>query len=452
MKTSVAQRLGAGFRSVRPYVDQISDPAVHRYLSRGRNWFAALLAVAMIAVCWPVLGEYTSLPAFLLPVFAIVGCCGLALLFTGPDGVRFGWAATLITSGVASLVPGADSWSMPIPLFLVLLVMTVAALWTQPLRTLPIITVATAGVFFVGLPLSAVVGWVFALVVVAISTAFLRYRTLSQKEIAVQTEATEVLRAREAVLAERSRIARDLHDIVAHRMSMVVVMAQTAQFRLAAAEPREQVGPGTVREFAAIADAARESLDEVRQLLGVLSPHSDRGAALAPVPGLDALSELVDEVRAIGVTVEFDSTVVRDDVAPAVGTAVYRIVQESITNATRHAPGAGIAVRMQPDAGHAGRLVVEVVNGGPTRPVGDAHGGGRGILGMTERALAVGGTLTAAPRPGGGFVVRSSMPANPIGRAEPGDPPNSDSEEALDTATSVPTQQPSAGTEPPELG
>lgn len=400
------------------HLDAISDPALHRYLSQWRNWVAAMAAITMIAVCWPILGETTNMPAFLLPVFAVLGCGGLALVFAGDEPLRFGWAATVITAGVASLVPSNTPWNMPIPLFLALLAMTIAALATQPLGKLPIITLATAGAFVLGLPLSAVVGWIFGLVVVAMSTAFLRYRASSQREIAEQTEETEVLRAREAVLAERSRIARDLHDIVAHRMSMVVVMAQTARYRLAAAEPAENLGPGAKAEFDGIANAARDSLDEVRQLLGVLSPHGDTAAALRPVPGLDDIPELLGGVRAVGVTVAFDDTLPHEDVAPTVGAGVYRIVQESVTNATRHAPGSTVTVTVGFDADHDGRLVVAIVNGAATAPAGDTHGGGHGILGMTERALAVGGTLTAAPRPGGGFAVRASLPMNPAGKSE----------------------------------
>lgn len=419
--SAVRRRTAAAVGRVRDRIalDRISDPALHRYLSHWRNWLAALAAVSMISVCWPVLGEVTRLPAFLLPAFAILGCGGIALVFAGEEAVRYGWASTVITSAVASLVPNDGPWPIPIPLFLALLAMTVAALWTQPLKRLPVVLAAVAGAFVVGLPFDALVGWIFGLVVVGMAVAFLRYRARSQREIAEQTEETEVLRAREAVLAERSRIARDLHDIVAHRMSMVVVMAQTAPYRLAAAADAEEVGPGAKAEFDAIADAARESLDEVRQLLGVLRPHGDAAdtAALAPVQGLGDVPELIEGVQAVGVDVELTDTSDHSSVAQTVGAAVYRIVQEAVTNATRHAPGAAIAVRIEEDPVHEGRLDVEIVNGLATQPLGATVGGGHGILGMTERAHAVGGSLTAAARPGGGFAVRASLPIGPSVRA-----------------------------------
>ncbi|ALG84102.1 sensor histidine kinase [Gordonia phthalatica] len=392
----------------RAWIARVPDPTLNRYLSQARNWVAAVAAITMIAVTWPVLGETTSIPAYLLPAFAIVGCGGIAVVFFGEAPVRAGWALTIITAAVASLIPNDGPMPMPVPLFLAVLVMTVAALCTQPLNRLPVVAVATAGLFVIGLDLEAVIGWCFALAVATISIAFLRYRASSRREIAEQTEQTEVLRAREAVLAERSRIARDLHDIVAHRMSMIVVMAQTAPYRLAAAEPAEEIGPGARTEFDGIADAARQSLDEVRQLLGVLRPHDGEPAALRPVQGLDDLPELIDGVRAVGVHVTLDDAVEHAAVAETVGAVAYRIVQESVTNATRHAPGSTVTARLVVDP--AQTLQVTIDNGAATEPVGDHRGGGHGIVGMTERARAVGGTLVAEPTADGGFAVRAELP------------------------------------------
>lgn len=394
----------------RAWIARVPDPTLNRYLSQSRNWVAAIAAITMISVCWPVLGETTSIPAYLLPAFALLGCGGIAVVFFGEAPVRAGWALTVITSAIASVIPNDGPWPMPIPLFLSLLAMTFAALWTQPLNRLPVVAIATAGAFVIGIDIGNVIGWTFALAVVSISIAFLRYRANSRRAIAEQTEETEVLRAREAVLAERSRIARDLHDIVAHRMSMIVVMAQTAPYRLAAAEPKEEVGPGARTEFDGIADAARQSLDEVRQLLGVLRPHDGEPVALRPMQGLGDLPELIDGVRAIGVNVALDDAVDHDAVAPTVGAVVYRIVQESVTNATRHAPGSAVTVRLVVDDGPPQTLRLEVDNDAATEPVEDHHGGGHGIVGMTERALAVGGTLTAEPTGDGGFAVRAQLP------------------------------------------
>ncbi|MBM7366850.1 sensor histidine kinase [Gordonia hydrophobica] len=394
----------------RAWIARIPDPTLHRYLSHQRNWLAAVAAITMIAVCWPVLGDTTSIPAYLLPAFALLGCGGIAVVFFGEGPVRAGWGLTVITAAVASLIPNDGPWRMPIPLFLALLAMTAAALLTQPLNRLPVVAIATAGAFVVGIEFDALIGWTFALAVVTISVAFLRYRSSSRREIAEQTEQTEVLRAREAVLAERSRIARDLHDIVAHRMSMIVVMAQTAPYRLAAADVAETVGPGAKNEFDGIADAARESLDEVRQLLGVLRPHDGEPAPLRPVQGLADIAELIAGVRAVGVRVTLDDTVDHDAVAPTVGAVAYRIVQESVTNATRHAPGSTVTVRLMAvdDPPQTLRLCID--NDAATEIVGDHRGGGHGIVGMTERANAVGGAVIADPRADGGFAVRAELP------------------------------------------
>ncbi|WP_290853557.1 sensor histidine kinase [Gordonia sp. (in: high G+C Gram-positive bacteria)] len=395
----------------RAWIAKVPDPTLNRYLSNAWNWLAAVAAIAMIAVCWPVLAELTDIPAYLLPAFALLGCGGIAVVFFGEHAVRIGWAATVVTAGVASLIPNSADWPMPPPLFLALLAMTVAALCTQPLNRLPVVAIATAGAFVLGIGPDARIGWIFGLAVATISIAFVRYRASSRREIAEQTEATEVLRAREAVLAERSRIARDLHDIVAHRMSMIVVMSQTAPYRLAAADPAEEVGPGARTEFDGIADAARESLDEVRQLLGVLRPHGDEPAALRPVQGLGDLPELIDGVRTAGVDVHLDDTVDHGTVSPTVGTAAFRIVQESVTNATRHAPGASVAVSLRLDPDDHRRLALEIRNSPAAKALGgDSPHGGHGILGMTERALAVGGSLSAGPLPDGGFLVSAALP------------------------------------------
>lgn len=414
----------------RAWIAKVPDPTLNRYLANGWNWLAAVAAIAMIAVCWPVLADMTDIPAYLLPAFALLGCGGIAVAFFGEDAVRVGWAATVVTAGVASLIPNSGDWPMPPPLFLALLAMTVAALWTQPLNRLPVVAIATAGVFVLGVGADARIGWIFGLAVTSISIAFFRYRASSRREIAEHTEATEVLRAREAVLAERSRIARDLHDIVAHRMSMIVVMSQTAPYRLAAADPAEEVGPGARTEFDGIADAARQSLDEVRQLLGVLRPQGDEPAALRPVQEIKDIRELVDEVGAVGVQVTLDDTVDHTAVSSTVGAVAYRIVQESVTNATRHAPGAAVSVRLRPDPADDRRLVIDIRNGPAATSIGggvdrngDDRGGvdrsgddrsgvrrGHGILGMTERAIAVGGSLTAEPSPDGGFLVSAALP------------------------------------------
>ena len=387
--------------------DMVPDPTLRRYLGSVWNWVAMVAAVTMTAVTWPNLAMSNPMPAYLLPLFAVAASVPMALIFAGPVAVRTGWAMVVITASVASLVPHPDTdFPMPIPMFLVLIAMTVAALITQPLVRLPLVAAITAGSFAIGVGPGAKLGWIFALVVATIGVAFIRYRLSSQKQIEEQAIETETAQAREAVLAERTRIARELHDVVAHRMSMVVVMSQTAKYRLAAAEEPETVGPATEAEFTAIADAARQSLDEVRQLLGVLRPADS--PSTRPVQGVGDLPDLITQVRAAGVTVEYADRVAEWGEPGAAGAAVYRIVQESLTNAARHAPGSSIVVRMVDGDGAA---VVSIVNGPPADPNHVSQpGGGHGLIGMAERASAVGGGLTSQSTTDGGFAVTATIP------------------------------------------
>jgi signal transduction histidine kinase len=225
---------------------------------------------------------------------------------------------------------------------------------------------------------------------------------------------------------ERARIARELHDVVAHHISMVAVQAETARLTT----------PGLpaagAHRFAEIGDTARAGLTEMRRLLGVLREDAeDAGADVAdrhPLPGLPQLAGLVDVARdasGAGVRLIVSGPVTEFD--PGVELAAYRIVQEALTNARRHAPGAAVDVELC-YADDALRLRVRDNGPGPAGPPdGDGRGPreapetgeyaptgtGHGLLGMRERALAVGGSLWTGDAPGGGFLVEALLPAKP---------------------------------------
>jgi signal transduction histidine kinase len=217
---------------------------------------------------------------------------------------------------------------------------------------------------------------------------------------------------------ERARIARELHDVVAHHISMVAVQAETARLTT----------PGLpaagAHRFAEIGDTARAGLTEMRRLLGVLREDAeDAGATVAdrhPLPGLPQLAELADAARdasGAGIRLIVSGPVTEFD--PGVELAAYRIVQEALTNTRRHAPGAAVDVELC-YADDALRLRVRDNGPGPagspeTPGAGDyaPAGAGHGLLGMRERALAVGGTLRTGPGPGGGFLVEAVLPAKP---------------------------------------
>jgi signal transduction histidine kinase len=223
---------------------------------------------------------------------------------------------------------------------------------------------------------------------------------LARRALAEQSELSELEKARRAVLEERTRIAREMHDVVAHHMSMIAVQAETAPYRLGEL-------PDTARtEFLAIAGAAREALTDMRRLLGVL--RSDLAAPLtAPQPGLTDVPELVAAARRAGVTADLD--VAEGEEPPeAVGLAAYRIVQEALANASRHAPGAAVRVEIRP---WTSDLTVRVHNGPPAQAAVDPDPGeGHGIAGMRERVLLLGGELFTGPTSEGGFTVAARLP------------------------------------------
>jgi signal transduction histidine kinase len=222
---------------------------------------------------------------------------------------------------------------------------------------------------------------------------------------------------------ERARIARELHDVVAHHITMISVQAETARLTT----------PGLpeagARRLAEIGDTARAGLTEMRRLLGVLREDAqEAGAAVVsrqPQPGLGQLADLVDAARDAaggGVRLIVSGPVAMLD--PGVELAAYRIVQEALSNSRRHASGAAVDVELRYGAdvlrlrvrdNGPGPVGAGAEGGGPGRAgAGGAGAGGHGLLGMRERALSVGGTLRTGPAAGGGFIVEAVLPANPV--------------------------------------
>jgi signal transduction histidine kinase len=220
-------------------------------------------------------------------------------------------------------------------------------------------------------------------------------------ERAERAEAERELLAREAIATERARIAREMHDAVGHRVSLMVLQAGAIEM---AATDRDRVEQLACQ----VQVAGRQALDELRQAVGVLRDGEDDGAPLTPQPGLDDIERLVKECRAAGMDVEMTAPPEAPSVDPAVCRAAYRIVQEGLTNAGRHAPGAAVTVAVERPAG---RLVVRVVNGPPRASTRTTVGGGFGLIGLGERVRTLDGTLRAEPRLDGGFLVEAVLPA-----------------------------------------
>ena len=220
-----------------------------------------------------------------------------------------------------------------------------------------------------------------------------RQRRLNDRELE-----KEKGRAAAAIVEERARIARELHDVVAHSISVMVIQARGGRRVL-------QSDPADARDaFAVIERTGQQALDEMRRVLGMLR-SGDEAPALAPQPTLRELGTLVEQVRAAGLPVEVAVEGEPRDLPPGVDLSAFRIVQEALTNALTHAgpARAQVVLRYRPDD-----LEIEISDDGPG--TGDGSGSGYGLVGMRERVSVYGGELQAGRRPEGGYALRVRLP------------------------------------------
>jgi signal transduction histidine kinase len=325
------------------------------------------LAVARISIVWPAV-TITTATTLTLILLARLTAAGLL--------------AQLLVLYLTGLRRPRLSWPLVVPFIGYALV-----LW--PLGHLPASLMASllAGV---------------AVAATGLSNIVRMRREAAERQLFRQTVADNLLEY--AARGERARIARELHDVVAHHISMISVQAETARLTT----------PGLPAEGAerllAIGDTARAALTEMRRLLGVLREDAGTLTTRTPQPGLEQLTELVDEAReSSGASTRL---IVRGRIAPlspGVELAAYRIVQEALTNARRHAPG--VAVDVELDYGDDA-LRVRIRDNGPGRVDhgGGSRTGGHGLLGMRERAAMAAGDLWTGPAPGTGFLVEALLP------------------------------------------
>ena len=247
--------------------------------------------------------------------------------------------------------------------------------------------------------------------VVLVIGAAVRERGDAQRRLVEQETISEAERAQRTLLEERTRIARELHDVVAHHMSVITVQADSAPYRVSGLSEEAEA------ELASIAGSARESLAEMRRLLSVLRSDGSQGD-LAPQPGLGRLQQLVEATVRAGLPAELSlaadvrEAVERGGVPQAVDLSAYRIVQEALANVVRHAPGARTRVSVTARDGHLTVLVVNDTAQKPGSPL-EASGTGHGLVGMRERVRLTGGTLDTGPLPDGGFRVAARLPLQP---------------------------------------
>jgi signal transduction histidine kinase len=293
----------------------------------------------------------------------------------------------------------------------------VLCLYAVAVRCKPWVVITTSALTVIGaIYLEGNTAFVAALLaaIPALAGVIVRSRRGSREQLAVQERRHEGERA---LLQERQRIARELHDVVAHHMSVIAIQAEAAPYKTADPPPE------LVESFAEIRASALAGLSELRRVLGVLRSEEPE---TAPQPGLDDLAGLLESARTGGVTVTSSVTGNPRPLPEGVNLSAYRIVQEALSNAMRHAPGSAVQVKLY--YGDAA-LVIEVRNNGlpldgqaPAGQNGDRElrrGGGHGIIGMRERATSLGGNLQAGPTGKGDFLVTAALP---LGEDEPEDP------------------------------
>ncbi|MFF4623718.1 sensor histidine kinase [Nonomuraea jabiensis] len=250
---------------------------------------------------------------------------------------------------------------------------------------------------------------ILALAVIGLPLALgllVRTRREAAGERAERREHEQVMRAEQARAQERARIAREMHDVVAHRVSLMVLHAGALEMRASDEE--------TERAAALIGGIGREALANLRDVLGVLrSPENSLGSTpenppLRPPPTLGDLDRLLDQSRALGIAVTRHDEGAARPVEPAVERTAYRVVQEALTNVHKHAGDAAtdVLIRYGPE-----ELEVEVRNRAPGSPPGELPGAGWGLVGLRERVELLGGTLRTNVQDGGGFLVSARIPA-----------------------------------------
>jgi signal transduction histidine kinase len=402
------------FRSDRRADRPADRPAAVRRWSRlnlpltWRNGLAGLVSVIVVFVAFGTSGTVydTAKTGYGLMFFVglIVGLPFVLVVSRPLTGLVVSVGSAYVLAEALPIRDG-DPWPWLVVHGLVIFVLLFVTCVREPAGRAAGGWLITVTLFAAELPNDIWAGWAVAVTSIAV-TGFLAGRLVStRRALVVQEEVSSAEKARRVLLEERARIARDLHDIVAHHMSLVVVQAETAGYRV------PDLTDSARAELLAIGETARSALTETRALLSVLR-QDDQKIEAAPQPGLDQLGELVEAAQRAGVRLQ---TRLDDDLAglgPGASLAAYRIAQEALANAGRHAPGAAVFLQVERvREGEDGvRLRVENDAVAELAEVAGAGEVGHGITGMRERAAAAGGRLVIGPTQSGGFAVELFLP------------------------------------------
>ncbi|WP_282697086.1 histidine kinase [Streptomyces sp. CC208A] len=337
-------------------------------------------------------------------VYCVVPTAAVLLTLVRP-ALAF-WVSLVSTPFVAYL-GGYDGWPWAPNSFAAhLFVLVIVAMRTRP-RTAGWMWLLTAGyagftAFFLGMGRYTFNGaeMLFSSALLLLAVAIFQIRRQARQEVTAQQTVTAVERSKRTLLEERTTIARELHDVVAHHMSVVAIQAEAAPYRVENPPPELEQAFRTIRENAVAA------LTELRRILGVVRAE-DYEAPDAPQPTLADLDGLVANVREAGLDVALTVTGAVRELPQGVELSAYRIVQEALSNVLRHAPGAGAKVEL----GYVlGGLGLRIVNGPARGLVKPSPGAGHGITGMRERVTMLGGEMTAEPAEDGGYEVTVFIP------------------------------------------
>ncbi|MEU0693656.1 histidine kinase [Streptomyces niveus] len=399
----------------RPLPRMATDGPITRRLPGAIREYAGWFPHAVIAGC----------ALFALMIGMANGTGALDLITVAPvllvlvRPVAAWWLALAVTVVTGMLGSYYSDWPWtPSAFASYLAVMTIVAIRTGPrtaawMWVLTLVYALFVGALFGGHAYgstSAPMLFVSALILLTVSAVHIRRD--ARKEVEVQLSVNAVERSRRTLLEERTTIARELHDVVAHHMSVVAIQAEAAPYRV------ENPPPELEKAFATIRENAVAALTELRRVLGVVRAE-DYDAPDAPQPTLADLEGLLSNVREAGLTVEKAVTGAVRDLPQGVELSAYRIIQEALSNALRHAPGATAKVEVSYVLGGLG---LRIVNTPPQGLVKPSPGAGHGITGMRERVSMLNGEMTARLLADGGYEVAAFIPVAARDEDEPAAP------------------------------
>ncbi|HET6740151.1 MAG TPA: histidine kinase [Kribbella sp.] len=378
---------------------------------RGRwAWVAGLGVAALLFLTILDLGQHYEVQLGAVLALAIARGLALSLSWLRPRAaVVVSLFVTAVTAALTTPVSSSEPWPWgTTAAFGHALVLAIAGARGLRRREQVGWWIATEALGVIAIQLSPDRGGWGGLITMAVLSGvavvvgdLLRSRNETSRRLVEQETISKTERAERERLQERARIARELHDVVAHHLSVVVVRADSAPHRL------PDVPDAVREEFTGIADEARASLTEMRRVLRLLREPEERPAELGPQPGLQDVAALVESTRRAGADVRLVSGDLPTPLDPAVELTAYRVVQEALSNAVRHALHATVEVAVRRTSAE---LEVTVQNEKPPRPVVPAPGSGQGLRGMQERVALVDGTVSAGPTPEGGYLVQALIP------------------------------------------